>query len=84
MSCFSGSRLIKILTGYPEFENLLELTSGPHDDKAVSQAVATRISFWPASVANSLCLEQGKHTMRQPEAQIGDSGFIETIKEIPV
>jgi hypothetical protein len=37
MSCFSGSRLIKILTGYPDCENLLDLTPGPHSDKAVYQ-----------------------------------------------
>jgi len=42
MSCFSGSRLIKILTGYSECENLLDLTWGPLSEKAVYQDLADK------------------------------------------
>jgi len=33
------------------------------------------ISLGPALVANSLCREQGKHTLHKLEAQIGNSGL---------
>jgi len=41
------------------------------------------MSIGAALVANSLCPEEEEHTMREPEVQIGNSGFIETKKEIP-
>jgi hypothetical protein len=60
------------------------MTQFPHSDNPVSQDLATSTSsFWPTKAVNSLCPEQEKHTMREPEVQIGNSGFIETKKEIP-
>jgi hypothetical protein len=54
------------------------LAGFPHDENAVSQDLAIRISqssLWPALMASSLCRGQEARAMRKREVQIANSGY---------